>query len=1136
MPVSKIPIDATADYFDDKPIDGSAADRLGHRAVAAEILGLALSRKANTLGIFGEWGTGKSSVIALLRESLAKHKVTPVVFDAWQHSAEPLRRQLLVAIAKVVDPASVAELKSKLYESRQEPTAPSVLAVGRLLLLLSIVFIAAVVLLSAAGVLIAGKWDWSLFGVSVAQTVTPALAPTVLLAFAITVVAKLYEKLPWGTVLRPPIVDERLDEELAQLLKTAAKQAKFRPLVLIVDELDRCPSHRVAETLELTRQFLSPSGCVTVISADRDYLSRAWYAATGIDGVERPGDFAEYLDKVFDRQVSLPPLHPTKLSSYALDLTSGHGGIWADGVDVEALIGVLIPSSVKTPRRAKALLNHFVTQYHIARGRFTTQVEAARLETRVLQFAKLCTVKAEFPQFFEQIRQTQRAASLAEDVLALAQFTEADREESGHYPGLTVFLDRLVLAQVNLRRGIEESLPAEREMQALVRYLSRTSGVATGSHDLLFLETAIDSFSLEPSLAEELYSFALDDQADTILSAVGDDPRVIGDAVRYIASRLKEAIGLERANACKTCFLLSASPKVPIHLSSARALLDQVDRTRREQRLTPYTAPGRIRMASLANSTAAAIGVLGEPEVRGENDARLDAEVIIASMAQDAQPSLAEAALEYFLLTDVGALAYVAEEDAVQAARLVNLLLDHGAAEDRLRRGHILSTNGVEEPSAAAIDEYGLLARLADDSRMWDLGRIAVALGHRAYAESWLGQYSDRAMIGPNDGEIVAGMLLLLPRSKWDEAQPIIKRGTPTPAAFISLLSVLTNQQDDHVEDRLWTAMLTATGFDASAEGMESLGSTLPHDWADEGTSRVGTSRLIDLCKRLPCAATVGLVIAALSAAVVAATSADDASWSTTESALGDAELIVILGLDGVKAILNNVDGTESLETSTKRRSTVRAYAILGHRPPLSEIELAELAVSESTQDTATLRQFLAVKPTARDLVVIAEALREADESGLGVFSDAFNSALGLLSSADAAAVYANLLTNKWPRRDEMSLFRANPASTDRVLLLATKQYADGRNGPTRRYAIQVIETLAPLTREAASKVTRAHARRIRSGGLDDLRTACANVALTNGASATSREDLRKALAGALKRRPCASDAQMIEHALRVIA
>jgi energy-coupling factor transporter ATP-binding protein EcfA2 len=70
-----------------------------------------LSNKAGlSVGLFGKWGQGKSSIVKLLSEGL-KGTAKVIVFNAWKASGDSIRRQLLLNILHEIAPKKAVELK-----------------------------------------------------------------------------------------------------------------------------------------------------------------------------------------------------------------------------------------------------------------------------------------------------------------------------------------------------------------------------------------------------------------------------------------------------------------------------------------------------------------------------------------------------------------------------------------------------------------------------------------------------------------------------------------------------------------------------------------------------------------------------------------------------------------------------------------------------------------------------------------------------------------------------------------------------------------------------------------------------------------------------------------------------------------
>ncbi len=75
-------------------------DAFGHAKVAAAIADMVVNeRGGKCIGLTGPWGSGKSSVVELLRKALGANGTTGgisvFVFDAWAHQGDPLRRTFL---------------------------------------------------------------------------------------------------------------------------------------------------------------------------------------------------------------------------------------------------------------------------------------------------------------------------------------------------------------------------------------------------------------------------------------------------------------------------------------------------------------------------------------------------------------------------------------------------------------------------------------------------------------------------------------------------------------------------------------------------------------------------------------------------------------------------------------------------------------------------------------------------------------------------------------------------------------------------------------------------------------------------------------------------------------------------------
>ena len=85
------------DAFEDKMHEKSAENL--HRIITT-------SNAAATIGLEGSWGSGKSTVVNLLKNKLSQDKSSSFIylFDAWAHDGDPLRRIFLEGLIDNIDP------------------------------------------------------------------------------------------------------------------------------------------------------------------------------------------------------------------------------------------------------------------------------------------------------------------------------------------------------------------------------------------------------------------------------------------------------------------------------------------------------------------------------------------------------------------------------------------------------------------------------------------------------------------------------------------------------------------------------------------------------------------------------------------------------------------------------------------------------------------------------------------------------------------------------------------------------------------------------------------------------------------------------------------------------------------------
>ncbi len=404
----------------DSPIGWGDRDALRLRPI-----GLAMSRFIRnvdtkpplTIAVTGGWGTGKSSLMNLLREDLQRYGARPVWFNAWHHREETsLLAALLEAVRDMVVPSwytwTGMAFRARLLALRLRGPLQSALAAGVLLL----------VTIGVADWSLGGEFDLALAGVvaSFQQPQTANNGPAGLLGSssggkkdsaqvdkngADAVVAAggpqetaqgvtlrgpkwLEDLLSWlhldpktglgalvtfaaflfvrRKLIAFPVEPARLLNELRSRASVAdfrdklsfrsqfagafsdvchtARTARTPGIVIVIDDLDRCPPETVLAILEAVNYLVSAGPCFVVLGIDRKQIEHAVGlgfkdiveglpdrelggteplpndADASMRAAARRRAFARrYLEKLINIETAVPPLQPKAAVSMLVD-------------------------------------------------------------------------------------------------------------------------------------------------------------------------------------------------------------------------------------------------------------------------------------------------------------------------------------------------------------------------------------------------------------------------------------------------------------------------------------------------------------------------------------------------------------------------------------------------------------------------------------------------------------------------------------------------------------------------------------------------------------------------------------------------------------------------------------------------
>lgn len=290
-------------------------DRLNNLAVAKTIVSIIKeSKESVSIGVHGDWGAGKSSILAMVEDELKKTvedsdvkgetiEFVSIRFNSWQYQGfEDAKIALMSAIVSQLEKKTEIYYKKHKIENGIEEVQKIGKRLWKNLDKLSI----------AKGI---GK-----VGVSIATGTAPlVLIDGIINAIKDTVtdqdkVGKLIETI--GTLVKNPeeVSGYKEMEEFRNNFKELFDKAHVKKLVVLIDDLDRCLPKVAIETLEAVRMFLTLDNTAFIIAADdtmirysvKEYFPRILERSNdNADSISKP-DYNRFADKYLEKLIQVP--------------------------------------------------------------------------------------------------------------------------------------------------------------------------------------------------------------------------------------------------------------------------------------------------------------------------------------------------------------------------------------------------------------------------------------------------------------------------------------------------------------------------------------------------------------------------------------------------------------------------------------------------------------------------------------------------------------------------------------------------------------------------------------------------------------------------------------------------------------
>lgn len=394
-----------------------------------------------TIGVFGDWGSGKTSVLKMASKRLAEDEGTLVLwFNGWLFEGYDQAKASLME-----------RLVNELVEKRCTSTKMKKLAI-RLFRRINWLRVAGTTLKVGGAFAVGGP-----------PLATLAAAPD--LGELAKKAGESLEAINEGEL------DGYLKDSQEQTFnrnvmafredfKALLEEAKIDRLVVVIDDLDRCLPPTIIQTLEAIKLFLSVGNVAFVIGADERLVQYAVRERFPELPGERVDVGRDYLEKLIQYPVRIPSLSRSEVQSYiALLFLHADGGQdvigkcmdWfscsersvtgapfgrdalhelelavptalEDGLTLAAQIGPLLGRGLSgNPRQCKRFLNMLMMRLGMAKSRRVSLSRRMLAKLMILEYLK--------PELFRQLGDMQAEGhGRAEPILALQKEVASEAE------------------------------------------------------------------------------------------------------------------------------------------------------------------------------------------------------------------------------------------------------------------------------------------------------------------------------------------------------------------------------------------------------------------------------------------------------------------------------------------------------------------------------------------------------------------------------------------------------------------------------------------------------------------------------------------------------------------------------------
>ena len=339
--------------------------------------------QAYTIGLYGSWGSGKSTIIRTAKQKLESDKqkrIKMVIYDAWKYSGDSFRRMFLLHLQNELELNATPEME-RFYTATTEEIKPNLelrrrgiiyLAISSAGILLAIILLLILgsqeariwtaIIFSAVSILAASFGGNLFYELKVSQTKNILFAAEQFEECFRQMMVKVLKKKSWY---------KRLWRCVREFFRDDIIPIELDKLVIVIDNLDRCESGVVYSMLTDIKTFLGGEhyDVVFVIPVDNEALKQHLFAKQKDDGKSML-KAEEFLRKFFNVVIRIKTHRSDELIHYIHELNRDQ----KLGFSPNTLM-LIAKEYTENPRRILQALNNLTVEQSLYSENFAKENE-----------------------------------------------------------------------------------------------------------------------------------------------------------------------------------------------------------------------------------------------------------------------------------------------------------------------------------------------------------------------------------------------------------------------------------------------------------------------------------------------------------------------------------------------------------------------------------------------------------------------------------------------------------------------------------------------------------------------------------------------------------------------------------------